>query len=66
MGANQFLECGDLAPLWPLGRLVGPAEPRFSGSQMTLSSDGDKSPAKSGDKSPHSIDDCLPSMRYKI
>src|SRR5438309_11028153 len=50
----QFLECGNLSPLWPLGRLVGPAEPRFSGSQTTLDSDGDKSPDKSGDNSPHS------------
>jgi putative transposase len=53
----RILECGDLSPLSPPGRLVGPAEPRPSGSQedgRACDSDGDKSPAQSGAKSPHS------------
>jgi hypothetical protein len=41
-----------------LGRLVGQAEPRPAVREtngMLLAGDGDKSPAKSGDKSLHSI-----------
>jgi len=26
--SDKDLECGDLSPLWPIGRLVGEAEPR--------------------------------------
>jgi len=57
-GASQLLECGDLSPLYPLGRLVGQAEPQQSGSACNPNAndyDGDESPAESGDKSPHSI-----------
>ena len=51
------MECGDLSPLSSLHRLVGAAEPRGSGSSKfdgVLAQDGDKSPAESGDESPHS------------
>ena len=59
------LECGDLSPLLPLGGLVHPAAPRraarrttqterFTASVRANTFDGDKSPAESGDKSPHS------------
>ncbi|MBI5775151.1 MAG: ABC transporter permease [Verrucomicrobia bacterium] len=50
------LECGDSSPLSPPGRLVGPAESRVGGLQNggSVQFDGDKSPAKSGDESPHS------------
>jgi hypothetical protein len=55
---GKDLECGDLSPLWSPGRLVGQAEPRPAVREtngMLLAGDGDKSPAKSGDKSLHSI-----------
>src|SRR5262245_41128181 len=59
--AHRALECGDLSPLWALIRLVESAEPRFSGlpdspqARIAICSfHGDKSPAQSGDKSPHS------------
>src|SRR5262245_29486399 len=54
---ERVLECGDLSPLSPLDRLVDQAEPPQSGSsqsQHVSDPDGDKSPAQSGDKSPHS------------
>ena len=62
----QAMECGDLSPLSPLGGLVHQAAPRPA-AQRTVQSqqlvqksdcaptpDGDKSPAESGDMSPHS------------
>jgi hypothetical protein len=60
------LECGDLSPLFPLGRLVGQAAPRGAARRITKTGrftrcdritpfDGDTSPAKSGDKSPQSM-----------
>jgi len=59
------LECGDWSPLFPLGRLVGKAAPRGAARRISKTVrfprrvritpfDGDKSPAESGDKSPHS------------
>ena len=59
------LECGDWSPLFPLGRLVGQAAPRRAARGIACATvrseavrltkfDGDKSPRKSGDKSPHS------------
>src|SRR5262245_31381442 len=54
---ERVLECGDLSPLSPLDRLGDQAEPPHSGSsqaQHVSDPDGDKSPAQSGDKSPHS------------
>src|SRR5262245_40750525 len=54
---ERVLECGDLSPLSPLDRLGDLAEPPHSGSsqsQHVSDPDGDKSPAQSGDKSPHS------------
>ncbi len=52
------MECGDSSPLWPLGRLVGQAEPdsesRLDACPCVLEFNGDKSPAQSGDESPHS------------
>jgi hypothetical protein len=57
-----------LSPLFPLGRLVGQAAPRGAARRITKIEhftryvritpfDGDKSPAESGDKSPHSMAD---------
>ena len=46
-----------MSPLSPLDRLVDPAEPRQSGSspsQHPSDPDGDRSPAQSGENSPHS------------
>ena len=56
--SRSVLECGDLSPLSPLADLSA-SEREFSAQfsaeeTRALRSDGDKSPAKSGDKSPHS------------
>jgi len=61
----QAVECGDLSPLSPPGGLVHPAaprpaaretpgRPRRAGAGNPTQFDGDKSPAESGDQSPHS------------
>jgi len=63
----SVLECGDLSPLWLLGRLVGKAEPRAAapgGFPTRGTFDGDRSPAESGDKSPHSKTLALRSCAY--
>jgi hypothetical protein len=61
---DLHVECGDLSPLSVSDRLVGQTEPRYSGSENERAPEpidhcreyGDKSPAESGDKSPHSKD----------
>ena len=69
MGVND-LECGDLSPLFLLWRLVAKAEPRSAArgkqSDTPPAFDGDKSPAKSADKSAHSkAGDCaFPALRF--
>jgi hypothetical protein len=59
--AGDDLECGDLSPLWSLDRLVGQAEPRSAAPEDSRCAlfDGDKSPAESGENSPHSKDNEL-------
>jgi hypothetical protein len=47
------LECGDSSPLSPLADLSAGAR-KFDQDERGLQFDGDKSPAKSGDESPHS------------
>jgi hypothetical protein len=34
--SDKDLECGDLSPLWPLGRLVGKAEPRSAARKNSI------------------------------
>jgi methylated-DNA-[protein]-cysteine S-methyltransferase len=50
----ENLECGDSSPLFPLWRLVVKAGPRPAARENHPAFDGDKSPAKSADKSAHS------------
>ena len=58
MNSARTLECGDWSPLSPLADLSaseGAFSARYAASRMHYAtSNGDKSPDQSGDKSPHS------------